>query len=149
VLREAGEPVALVLADQWMTGLTGAELLVRVQEHHPQAKRGLLIAWGEWGDEPTADAVREGMALGHFDYYVLKPWKSPDELFHRTICEFLNEWWRSATATPHEVTLVADPARPRTHELRSLLARNGVPFLFHPQDADAGRRVLHELGRFG
>jgi thioredoxin reductase (NADPH) len=47
------------------------------------------------------------------------------------------------------VTLVADPARPRTHELRSLLARNGVPFLFHPQDSDAGRRVLHDLGRDG
>jgi thioredoxin reductase (NADPH) len=37
-------------------------------------------------------AIREAMARGHIDDYVLKPWSEPDELFHRTICEFLHEW---------------------------------------------------------
>lgn len=148
-LRDAGRSVALVLADQWMPEVTGAELLVRLQELHPAAKRGLLIAWGDWGDEPTAAVVREAMALGHIDYYVLKPWKSPDELFHRTICEFLNEWWRGVGSAPHEVTLVADPGSPRTHELRSLLARNGVPHLFHPNTSDEGRAVLREVDHSG
>jgi thioredoxin reductase (NADPH) len=93
--------------------------------------------------------VRDAMALGHIDYYVLKPWKSPDELFHRTVCEFLHEWWRAADGAPREVTLVADPATPRAHELRSLLARNGVPHVFHPSDSPSGRRVLRGLGREG
>ena len=35
------------------------------------------------------------MALGHIDYYVLKPWSTPDEYFHRTISEFLHEWARA------------------------------------------------------
>jgi thioredoxin reductase (NADPH) len=148
-LAESGAPIALVLADLWMPELTGAELLARVQELHPDTKRGLLIAWGDWGDEPTAAAVRDAMALGHIDYYVLKPWKSPDELFHRTVCEFLHEWWRAADGAPREVTLVADPATPRAHELRSLLARNGVPHVFHPSDSPSGRRVLRGLGREG
>ena len=38
------------------------------------------------------------MALGQIDYYVLKPWRMPDELFHRTLGEFLHEWSRAGAA---------------------------------------------------
>ena len=64
VLRERGigEPVALVLADQWLQGTTGAELLERSKPLHPAAKRGLLIASGGWGDAATAEAIFEAMA---------------------------------------------------------------------------------------
>ena len=37
----------------------------------------LLIPWGGWGDDDTADAIRTAMALGHIDYYVLEPWSDP------------------------------------------------------------------------
>ena len=90
------------------------------------------------------------MALGHFDYYVLKPWKTPDELFHRTVCEFLHEWRRqNATETPHEVTLVADPWSPRGYEIRNLLVRNGVPHVFHSTDSDDGRDAAPNVGQPG
>ena len=56
-MQQAGDRVALVLADQWMPELTGPELLARVPDLHPQAKRALLVGWGDWGDEPTADAI--------------------------------------------------------------------------------------------
>jgi thioredoxin reductase (NADPH) len=78
---------------------------------------------------------------------VLKPWKSPDELFHRTMGEFLHEWARADRAAPQEVTVVADPWSPRGHELRDLLARNGVPHAFHPTDSPEGQRVLGDSGR--
>ena len=148
-LHAADVPVALVLADQWMPEVTGTDVLVQVQTLYPRVKRGLLVSWGDWADEPTADAMREGMALGSFDYYVLKPWKSPDELFHRTICEFLNEWWREATDAPHEVTVIADPAARRSHEIRNLLARNGVPHVFHATDSETGSSMLREAGHEG
>ena len=48
-LREEDVPVALVLADQWLEGMTGAELLAQVKALHPSAKRGLLIKWGGGG----------------------------------------------------------------------------------------------------
>ena len=38
------------------------------------------------------------MALGHIDYYALKPWSTPDELFHRLVSEFLQEWRRAERA---------------------------------------------------
>src|SRR5919198_6473366 len=88
-MRRAGDHVAVVLAARGEERLRGEELLERVNDLHPHAKRGLLIEFGAWGDEETAVVIREAMARGHIDYYVLKPWSEPDELFHRTICEFL------------------------------------------------------------
>ena len=94
-LRDKGEAVAVVLCDHWLPGETnGAELLAEARVLHPGVKRGLLIEWGAWGDRDTAQAIFDAMALGRIDYYVLKPQSTPDELFHRTVGEFLFEWAR-------------------------------------------------------
>jgi thioredoxin reductase (NADPH) len=148
-MQQVGNRVALVLADQWMPDLTGPELLARVPELHPQAKRALLVGWGDWGDAPTADAIREAMALGRIDYYALKPWKSPDEYFHRTVSEFLHEWSRADASVPQEVNVVADAWSSRAHEIRNLLTRNGVPHVFHPSDSPDGEAVLRKAGHVG
>jgi thioredoxin reductase (NADPH) len=145
-LRGEKRDIALVLADQACT-----DLLDRVRELYPRAKRGLLIPWGGWGDDETASAIREAMASGRIDYYVLEPWTSPDEYFHRTISELLLEWQRAHPTVPREVTVVCDPGTPRANELRTLLARNGVPHAFRASDSPEGRRLLEganlEAGR--
>lgn len=146
-MHRSGDRIALVLADQWMPEVEGSDLLARVHDLYPSTKRALLIAWGDWGDDPTADAVRTAMALGHIDYYVLKPWKSPDEYFHRTVSDFLHEWARADPTAPHEVIVVADVLSARGHELRDLLVRNGVPHVFHAAESPEGRRLLREAGR--
>jgi thioredoxin reductase (NADPH) len=148
-MRGTGDRVAVVLAGRGKVGLRGEELLERVNDIHPHAKRGLLIAFGAWGDEDTADAIRHAMARGHIDYYVLKPWNEPDELFHRTLSEFLHEWRRANAAGRRELTVVADRYSPRGFELRNLLARNGVPHAFHTTDSEEGRRLLGVCGREG
>ncbi len=147
-MREAGTSVAIVLAAKSPT-LEGEDLLAQVHDLHPHAKRALLIPWGGWGDEETAEAIRSAMACGHIDYYVLRPGSPPDELFHRTISEFLHEWRRIQVSGRREITLVADPWSPRGHELRNLLARNGVPHAFHPSDSGEGRQLLREAGHEG
>ena len=145
-MRAAGQPVALVLAAQWMAEMNGPELLARVRDLHPLARRAVLIPWGGWGHRPTADAVMRAMALGHIDYYVLKPSHSPDEYFHRTVCEYLHEWSRMGMVRTQEIAVVAARRSPRTHEMRSSLARNGVPHRFHEPDSDEGRRLLEACG---
>ena len=52
-LRDEGEPVALVLADQMLDDTPGADLLTRARELHPAVKRGLMIEFGDWGVKPT------------------------------------------------------------------------------------------------
>jgi thioredoxin reductase (NADPH) len=145
-LRDEGEPVALVLADNWLGELTGTELLLRARGLHPSAKRGLLIEWGGWADKETAEAIFEAMALGCIDYYVLKPERSPDELFHRTVADFLFEWARAESPVQGEIEIVAETESPRTHDLRALLGRNGVPFVCHAPDSPDGRALLAEAG---
>jgi thioredoxin reductase (NADPH) len=147
-MRDHGDQVAVVLADQWLLGGpedTGAKLLACVRDLHPRAKRVLLIDWGAWRFEQTTEAIKEAMALGQIDYYLMKPWRSPDEYFHRTISEFIHEWSRHGTFVRQEVEVVARWS-PRVHELISQLARNGVPHAFHPCDSEEGRHLLAEHG---
>jgi thioredoxin reductase (NADPH) len=96
-----GREVALVLTDQWLPGTTGVKFLADIKEISPTTKRGLLVEWGAWADKDTTRAIVEAMTLGHIDYYVLKPWRSPDELFHRTITVFLHEWSRTQRRRTH------------------------------------------------
>jgi thioredoxin reductase (NADPH) len=148
-LRDESARVAVVLAARCSEGLPGEELLARVGDLHPHAKRGLLIEFGGWGDEDTTRVIRAAMAQGHIDYYVLRPWTDPDELFHRTLSEFLHEWRRANVVGRRELTVVADRWSPRGYELRNLLARNGVPHAFHASDTEEGRRILESCGSPG
>ena len=110
----------------------------------PSAKRALLVEWGAWGDRETADAIL--MALGQIDYYLLKPWRSPDELFHRTLSEFIHEWAQAGSFGPRgrrdRRAVVSAGA-----QLRTLLSQNGVPHVFHSHDSEQGRSLLAEAGR--
>ena len=146
-LRAKERDVALLLADQWLPEVTGESFLARAKALFPHAKRALLIDWGAWGDKETAEALLRAMALGRMDYYVLKPWRRGEEYFHRTVTEFLHEWARATSSEPREIMLVGERRSPRSHELRSLLARNGLPHEFHPNDSAAGRRLLAEVGQ--
>ena len=140
--REAGDRVALVLADQWMPDMEGKDFLACARALYPEAKRALLVNFGAWGHRDTADAMLGAMARGDIDYYVLKPWRRADEYFHRTITEFLQEWERASSASPQEVAVVCEWRSPRAHQLRQLLARNGVPHVAHDSDSPEGRRIL-------
>ena len=146
---EAGEAVAVVLAARGTQGLTGEKLLEHVHELHPHAKRALLIPWGGWADEDTATVIKNAMALGYIDYYAVKPWSSPDEVFHRLVSEFLQEWRRQNAPGRREITVVADPRSPRGYALRTQLARNGVPHAFHTPDSDEGIDFLRSCDQAG
>src|SRR5262245_53172973 len=141
-LQESGERVALVLSDQWLPDGTGCELLGRACDLFPHSRRLLLISWGEWAVDATARPLRHGIGLGQIDYYVLKPWRAADELFHRAVTEFLHEWVGSDASLSRELTLVADAGNARASELRSLLTRNRVPFVFHTTASPEGQQIL-------
>jgi thioredoxin reductase (NADPH) len=147
--RETGDPVALVLADQWMPDMLGEDFLACARALYPDAKRGLLVKFGAWGHRDTADAMLRAMARGNIDYYVLKPFRRADEYFHRTITEFLQEWERASSGARQEVTVVCEWRSPRSHQLRQMLARNGVPHVVHDTDSPEGRRLLEQADREG
>ena len=73
-LKAAGADVPLVLADQQMPGMSGTELLARVRQFFPTARRGLLITWG---DMAVPAPFLEAAALGWLEFYLQKPTSSP------------------------------------------------------------------------
>ena len=146
-LRADGAAVALVMCNRAGTTDSDDDFFRRVRMLHPEAKRVLLVEWGAWADRATADTIHRLMALGQIDYYGIKPWRLPDEYFHRTVTEFLLEWERAVSTVRREVTIVGAQWSSRSHELRSLLVRNGVPHVFHDSAGPEGRALLQEAGQ--
>jgi thioredoxin reductase (NADPH) len=144
-LHEDSTPVALVLADAVDALPDGRTVFEHARGCFPDVRRGLLIEWGAWADPAVAPGILRLMATGQIDYYVIRPWHSPDEYFHRTVTEFLLEWERTVGDRPREVTLVAPRGSPRAHELRSMLGRNGVPHAFHDSASEQGAAILAGL----
>jgi thioredoxin reductase (NADPH) len=113
---------------------------------HPDARRALLVRWGAWSDRPTADAILRAMGVGDINYYVLKPWSDHDELFSRTVGEFVHEWSRTVVSPEREVVVVAERRAPRGHGIRSLLTRNGIPHTFLERGTPAAATALRQVG---
>jgi len=72
-LIKENAPVAAVITDQRMPGLTGVELLKQVYERFPETVRIILTGFAD--SEATIQAINDG----HIYAYINKPWE-PEEL---------------------------------------------------------------------
>jgi len=86
----------------------------------------------------------QGVAVGDISYYVLKPWITRDELFHRTIAEFVQEWSRSEPVNLREVVVIAAQHTGRAYAVSDLLNRNRIPHAFRSRDSTLGHLALAE-----
>ena len=64
VLRDTPVDVALVLVGQSLETTVRENLLDRVRQLHPHAKRVLLVAPSAWTDPEAARTIRTAIALG-------------------------------------------------------------------------------------
>jgi thioredoxin reductase (NADPH) len=144
-LSESGDEVALVLSGQRLSGAAGIELLEAARRLHPHAKRGLVIAWGDWGQRETGRAIFESMARGRIDHYVLRPSGPPDEAFHHSISSLLLGWADARRAMPYTVHIVGESWSGRAYELRNALGRCAIPHSFCLADSAEGRTLLADV----
>jgi thioredoxin reductase (NADPH) len=134
---------ALLLSDLWMPEMSGVEFLARAHAICPQAKRLLMI---RWGDRSASQPLLRAMALGQLDAFSAKPRGSPDEQFHKVIAEALENWARRHQPTV-VVQVVGERWSARAHELRDLFERNGVLYGFYDLDSEEGQRLVAEVER--
>jgi len=66
-------PIHVIMTDQRMPGMTGVQLLHRVEDEYPQAIRIVFTGYAD------IKAVIEAVNQGHIYRYITKPW-DPDEL---------------------------------------------------------------------
>jgi thioredoxin reductase (NADPH) len=147
--HERDEQVAVVLVDERIPDEERARIFATARNRHPEARRAMLVPWGAWADRATARRILQGVAVGDIDYYVLKPWTSRDELFHRTIAEFVQDWSRSEPHSFREVVVVADRASSRAFAISDLLSRNRIPYSFQERATPEGQEVFERFGAPG
>jgi thioredoxin reductase (NADPH) len=145
-LAATRQPVALILAGQWLTGLTGSELLDEARHLHPHAKRVLLIEWGTFGNPETGEAIFHSIAHGRIDHYVLRPAAPPDEQFHYTVSGLLLDWAEAQRSYPYSVHIVGESWTGRAYELREALGRCALPHTFCLADSTIGQSLLAAAG---
>ncbi|HYD42232.1 MAG TPA: FAD-dependent oxidoreductase [Anaeromyxobacter sp.] len=149
-LARVGAPVALVAADLALEGMDGIELLRRAHALHPGAGRAVFVPMGDApGMNGAMGPVLRASALGQIDLSILKGWVSPEEWLYPLVQEALSAWSIAHRPRHEHVRIVGVPVAPRSHELRDLLTRNGVPFGFHDADAPEGRHLLAAHGLEG
>jgi thioredoxin reductase (NADPH) len=145
-IKQDGNKVALVIADQWMPEMTGAEFLQRAHIVHPGAQRALLVAWG---DKEASSIVLQACSFGQMENYILKPWFPPEVHLYPLVEEFLSDWVRENRPMMELVRVIGSDPSPRAIEITFFFERNGIPCGFYPADSAEGKEYLQQAGADG
>jgi thioredoxin reductase (NADPH) len=143
-LRERGQRVACVIADQHMPEMSGIDVLLCVHELHRDARRALLL---DVFDRGAFQRLAQEMTLGRIDSWLIKPWDPAEQFLYPRVGELLADWTEATSQGGFvAVRLVAEPWHPRVHEMRDLLHRNGIPTEVVTPESPHGRTVLERAG---
>jgi thioredoxin reductase (NADPH) len=136
-LKTRDEPVALLISDQRMPGMTGVELLEQARSIYPDARRVLLTAYAD-----TGAAIR-AINTARINYYLTKPWDPPEEKLYPVLNDLLEDWQGSFRPKFEGLRVIGHRWSPDTHNVRNFLSRNHVPYRW--LDAAAGAEALKTL----
>jgi len=128
-------PVALLVSDQRMPGMTGIELMAKVRETSPDTRLLLLTAYAD-----TDVAIRAINDIG-LDYYMFKPWEPPESTLYPVVDDLLEAWRQDHPDDASVVRVVGHLWSDRSYDVKMFLARNHIPYswLDLERDEEAGR----------
>jgi thioredoxin reductase (NADPH) len=132
-------PVALIATDQRMPGMTGTEMLEQARPQAPDAKLLLLTAYAD-----TDVAIKAINDIG-LDYYLVKPWDPPAERLYPVVDDLLGDWQRAHPQETGDVRVIGHRWSDRSHEIKTFLTRNYVPYQWVDVDRDAEGQRLQAL----
>ena len=133
------QPVALIAADQRMPEMTGIEMLEQARVHAPGAKYLLLTAYAD-----TDVAIKAINDIG-LDYYLLKPWDPPEERLYPVVEGLLDDWRQANPDHTSDVRVIGNRWSDRSHEIKTFLARNYVPYRWYDVERDREAQRLTQL----
>ncbi len=138
-LKARQEPVALLLSDQRMPGMTGVEFLERARDSYPDSRRVLLTAYAD-----TEAAIR-AINSARIHYYLNKPWDPPEEKLYPVLTDLLDDW-KAGYRPPFEgLRVIGNRWSLNDHNLRNFLSRNHVPYRWMDlSTSEDARKLLEE-----
>lgn len=116
------EPVALIVSDQRMPGMTGVDFLERSREAYPEARRVLLTAYAD------TEAAIQAINSARIHYYLNKPWDPPEEKLYPVLTDLLDDWKAGYRAPFEGLRVVGSRWSLQDHQLRNFLSRNHIPY---------------------
>lgn len=116
--------------------MTGTQFLVEALKLSPDSRRVLLTAYAD-----TQTAI-EGINKVGLDYYLLKPWEPPQERLYPPLEDLLLDWGANARPRSGGLRVAGTALSPSSHEVKTFLSRNQVPYRWVDLDADAATREL-------
>jgi thioredoxin reductase (NADPH) len=133
-----GEPVALLVVDQRMPGMSGVEFLARALKVAPHAKRVLLTAYAD-----TEAAIRAINEL-RLDHYLMKPWDPPELRLYPVLDDLLEDWEAGSAARLAEpgLRLIGHRFSAEAHATRDFVARNGIAYRWLDIADPEARRLM-------
>jgi thioredoxin reductase (NADPH) len=138
-LKERGDSVALLLADQRMPQMSGLETLSASMEIFPSAKRALLTAYAD------TNAAIAAINTAKVHYYLLKPWDPPEEKLYPVLDDLLEDWQGSYRPPYQGMRVLGTRWSPTSHQLKDFLGRNQVPYQWTDVEAAAPDPDLQKL----
>ncbi|MGH8872072.1 MAG: FAD-dependent oxidoreductase [Acidimicrobiia bacterium] len=131
-------PVALMLVDQRMPGVTGIDVMRETLEIHPSAKRALLTAYAD-----TEAAIQAINDVG-LDHYIMKPWDPPEEKLYPILDDLLEDWQAGYRPRFEGIRVIGQQWSREAHDLKGFLARNQIPYRSMDIETDPTAWVLTE-----
>jgi thioredoxin reductase (NADPH) len=142
-LKARGDALAIVISDQRMPGLQGTDVLAQSREIYPLARRVLLTAYSD------IDAAIKAINVAHLDHYLTKPWDPPEECLFPVIDDLLEEWQGASMPEARGLRVVGHQWSPRSHEIKSFLAGNLIPYRWLDVTRDADANALLDAAGVG
>lgn len=130
-----GTPLALVIADQRMPGVTGIDVLRSTLAPFPNAKKILLTAYAD------TDAAISAINDVGLDQYVMKPWDPPEMKLFPVVDDLLEDWHADYRPTFSGIRVISQEWSRQAFDLKAFLAMNQIPYqsLTLEKDEEANR----------
>lgn len=147
VLKGMGDvrrPIALVACEFFADGEKATHIFAKIQRFVPTARRLVLVPSERF--RGSVAAMRESLANGSIDGYLMLPQGPRDEEFHSAVSDLLSDWGSSVNTSEIEGTrIVADEPSADLSRIRDFLNQMGMPYTIHRSDSASGRESLELL----